>query len=374
MRFADSDTQTLIRKTARAYLAGRYPAERLYAIERGDAGFGEGDLRELADLGWLALTAPEAIGGAGVSLLDAAVVIEECGYAAAPLPIAMSNIAAELLSRSEGGASSRVARLAAGDGLYTVHASKRLRGAGGTPEATVADRRLSGTLELVPFGAIASFVVTPVHAQGTHAMALVSLDQCGRDVVRTLDRWSDAHISLDGLDANAVSLVARGREAEAMQERCDALVTAFGLIETSGMLQRVLEMTSEYISHRVQFGQPIAKFQAARHRAAELLTQADTVRWTAYHALWRLQEDPDDTSELWLAKHWAIRAAERAFQITHLLHGGVGVGTDYPLHLYTQAIGAFAVRGGGMDEMVRRTLDDLPLGSAARAGAERQRL
>lgn len=360
MQFADSDAQAMIRKTARSYFADKFPHDRLYAIERGTETVGASDLRELAELGWLALIAPESAGGAGIDLLEAAVVIDECGYAAAPLPIAASNIAADLLSST--GARDHVARIARGDALYTVAAAQRRhRRESWMRTAALESGQPRGMLELVPFGADAGFVLAPVDANGEPAWALIALESCQRDVVRTLDRRTDAHVLLDGASAEAVEVLAIGADAKAMHDRCDALVTVFGLIEMAGMLQRVLEMTAEYISHRVQFGQPIAKFQAARHRAAELLMQAETVRWTAYHALWRLQENPLDTAEIWLAKHWAIRAAERAFQVTHLLHGGVGVGTEYPLHLYTQALGAFAVRGGGMNEMVRRALDGLLL-------------
>jgi alkylation response protein AidB-like acyl-CoA dehydrogenase len=359
MRFADSDTQALIRKTARAFFADRYPAERLYALERGDASLGASDLHELGDLGWLALAAPEATGGGGVELLEAAVVIDECGYAAAPLPLALSNIAADLLSTAGAGGEAHVGQLARGERWYTMATERR---AARGDENTRIERG-SGTLSLVPFGAVAEYILAPIAVEGSDAFGVIDLAGAEREVVRTLDGRTDAELRLDGLDASAVTVLARGAAAEAMRARGDALATAFGLIEMAGMLQRVLEMTVEYISHRVQFGQPIAKFQAARHRAAELLTQAETVRWTAYHALWRLQEDRDDTREIWLAKHWAIRAAERAFQVTHLLHGGVGVGTDYPLHLYTQALGARAVRNGGMDEMVSRALHDLDLGA-----------
>ena len=125
------------------------------------------------------------------------------------------------------------------------------------------------------------------------------------------------------------------------------------------MMQRILEMTTEHVKTRQQFGQPIGKFQAARHRAADILVQLDTTRWAAYHALWRFQNDPGDTDEIYLAKHWAIRAVDRVFQHSHMLHGGVGVGMEHPLHLFTQGIAAFAVRGGTMSEMVQRTLASL---------------
>ncbi len=361
MLFADSEEQALIRQTARAYFADKYPAERLYAIERGDSAVAASDVRELADLGWLALFAPADAGGGGIAMLDAAVVIDECGYAAAPVPLAASNVAADLLSRRPGFAGD-VTKIASGTTFVSVASGTRLRG-GAAGGGLVADgRRLRGELRQVPFGNRAAVVLAPLRVDGDRAFAAVALDGCARDEARTLDRRDFAHLRFDG-DASLARVMATGAEAEAMHERCDALFTAFAVVETAGMLQRVLEMTVEYISQRVQFGQPIAKFQAARHRAAELLMQAETVRWTAYHALWRFQEDDRDTREIWLAKHWAIRAVERTFQVSHLLHGGVGVGTDYPLHLYTQAMSALAVRAGGMGEMVDRTLE--PLGVAA---------
>ena len=55
-----------------------------------------------------------------------------------------------------------------------------------------------------------------------------------------------------------------------------------------------------------------------------------------------------------MAKHWSIRATERILVHAHMLHGGVGVTMDYPLHLFTQGLMARAVRGGTIDEMVAR--------------------
>jgi len=359
LRFTDSDAQALIRSTARAFLAERYPWERLYAIERGETKIGRTELGEFAELGWLALVAPLGSGGAGVSLLEAAVVIEECGYAAVPAPIAVSNIAADLLARC--GCNDVVRSIASGRLLYTINKSSRRRGNARPTLPALSGDGVRGSVSLLPFGEDADFALTPVDLRGVAGWAAVPLGRCRREPVDLLHRRGYAHVRLDGVPASEVQVLAEGDEAEALHERCDALVTALSLIELAGMMQRVLEMTTAYISTRVQFGQPIAKFQAARHRAAELLMQAETVRWSAYHALWRFQNDPPDTREIWLAKHWAVRAAERVFEVAHLLHGGVGVGTEYPLHLYTQAIAGYAARAGTMDEMVVRTLDSLDI-------------
>jgi alkylation response protein AidB-like acyl-CoA dehydrogenase len=169
-----------------------------------------------------------------------------------------------------------------------------------------------------------------------------------------LDRADYATMDFDDLPLENVLILTEGRAAEAMHERCNVLTTAFGTIELAGLMQRVTAMTAEYISNRVQFGQPIAKFQAARHHAADMLMQTQTARWTAYHALARFEANPEDTQGIWLAKHWAVRASQTVFELAHLLHGGVGVGTEYPLHLLTQGVAACSVRAGDLDEMVGR--------------------
>jgi alkylation response protein AidB-like acyl-CoA dehydrogenase len=229
---------------------------------------------------------------------------------------------------------------------------------GGAP-VEASGGKLRGVLQLVPFAESAAFVLAPLTIDGEAAFAALSLAVAKRDRVELLDRATYYNIDVAGTSLDDALVLARGDRAIELHERCDALMTAFSLIELAGMMQRVLEMTTQYISHRVQFGRPIGTFQAARHRAAELLMQTESTRWAAYHALWRFEQDPKDTQEIWLTKHWAIRAADRVYQNGHILHGGIGVGTEYPLHLFTQQIAGFAVRAGTMNEMVSRTIGAL---------------
>jgi alkylation response protein AidB-like acyl-CoA dehydrogenase len=208
-------------------------------------------------------------------------------------------------------------------------------------------------------------VLAPLEVEGEPGFALVALEGADREQVKLVDRPTYFNVHLDGANAGESLILATGEQAEELHERCDALVTVLSSIELAGMMQRVLEMTSHYISNRVQFGQPIATFQAARHRAAEMLMKTETTHWSAYHALWRFQQDPSDTKEIWLTKHWAIRAADVIYSNGHMLHGGVGVGVEYPLHLFTKGIVSFAVRGGTINEMVARTIDSLNIRAVA---------
>lgn len=377
MRFGDSETQKLLRDTARSYLATSFPWDRLYALESGEQPLSDEDLRGFADLGWFGLLAPESAGGGGLSLLEAAVVSEELGYAAVPAPVTVTNVSAALFAEAgaTNGIADHLASLAGGKRLYTVSEASRghanvSRGVpSGESPLVASGGKLSGKLPSVPFAGIADFVLAPLLVDGGRAFAAISLDGARLERVKLLDRQAYDNVYFESADFGNSVVLASGPEAEALHERCDTLVTAFSLIELAGMMQRVLEMTCSYIANRVQFGQPIAKFQAARHRAAELLMQTETTRWAAYHALWRFQENPDCADEIWLAKHWAIRAVGRVYEVSHLLHGGVGVGIEYPLHLYTQGLSAFAVRGGTMNEMVDRTVQSMNLGKPAEARA-----
>jgi alkylation response protein AidB-like acyl-CoA dehydrogenase len=204
-------------------------------------------------------------------------------------------------------------------------------------------------------------VLTPASVDGEPAFVALPLAGAPLEPVELLDGGGCANVHFEDAPAEGYAVLATGERAQALREQGDALTTALTLVAQAGTMQRILTMTTEYISQRVQFGQPIGKFQAARHRAAELLMQADTTRWAAYHALDRFQVDPADAGEIWLAKHWATRAVERVFTNAHMLHGGVGANMEYPLHLLTQSLTADAVRGGTMDELVERTLESLEL-------------
>jgi 3-oxocholest-4-en-26-oyl-CoA dehydrogenase beta subunit len=351
MYFHDSETQRLLRTTARSYFAGAYPFERLNALHRGDQRLTTSDILAIADLGWLSLVAPDNSVGGG-SLLDAAVLVEESGYACAPVPIATCNVAASLRAASSAPQSPN------SDALVTVDDSCRASKTDAL--VTVTKGNVTGTLHAVPFADLSSSVIAIVALDGAPALVAMPLHDAAIEPLVLLDRACYANVTFTDAPAGEVHLLASGSNAEILRERARALTTAFATIEMAGLMQRVLDMTAEHIKTRQQFGQPIGKFQAARHRAAELLIQVETTRWAAYHAVWRY-EQTDDASEIWLAKHWAARAADRVFQNAHMLHGGVGVGVEHPLHFYTQSIAAFAVRAGTMDETVDRTLESLDI-------------
>jgi alkylation response protein AidB-like acyl-CoA dehydrogenase len=360
MHFADSDAQRLLRETARSYLKERYPWERLFALEQGEAPLDRGDVGEYAQLGWLGLLVPEQEGGAGASLLEAGVVVEELGYAAVAAPVPHALVVSYVLQRAprrDDSLRQHLRRLASGHGLYGLALpSEGWAMDGGRPSASVAleGGRLEGELPLVPFAHVLDFVLAPLVADGVPALGLLPLAEAQKDGQPLLDLRPAGRVHFLSTPLGEGDIIARGEEAAQLQEECQALLTAFINLELAGLMQRVVAMTSEYIANRIQFGRPIATFQAARHRAAEMFMMAETLRWAAYHSLWRFQEDPADTVGIWQARYWAAQAAQVVYTNGHMLHGGVGVGLEYPLHLFTHPLMGLPVLGVSQEEVAQR--------------------
>jgi len=79
-----------------------------------------------------------------------------------------------------------------------------------------------------------------------------------------------------------------------------------------GLAQGAFEAAVEYSRQRVQFGQPIAKFQAIQWMIADMATEIEAARWMVYRAAWSKDQGVRFTKEAAMAKLYASEAAERA--------------------------------------------------------------
>jgi alkylation response protein AidB-like acyl-CoA dehydrogenase len=105
--------------------------------------------------------------------------------------------------------------------------------------------------------------------------------------------------------------------------------------DTVGVLQRVLGMTLDYSKERKQFDKPIGSFQVIQHYLAEIATDVDGARFSAYQAAWRLSEGKPCVREIAIAKTFAADAFERIITKSHQIFGAIGVSIDHDLHFYT---------------------------------------
>ncbi|HSJ54535.1 MAG TPA: acyl-CoA dehydrogenase family protein, partial [Anaerolineae bacterium] len=98
-----------------------------------------------------------------------------------------------------------------------------------------------------------------------------------------------------------------------------------------GLAQAALDEAVRYSKERVQFGQPISKFQAIQWMIADMATEIDAARMMVYRAAAMKDAGQKFTKEAAMAKLYASEVAERAAFKAVQIHGGYGYSREYPV-------------------------------------------
>jgi len=97
------------------------------------------------------------------------------------------------------------------------------------------------------------------------------------------------------------------------------------------LTQAVLDMATEYAQQRVQFGQPISKFQAIQFKLADIATELEAARWLTYRAAYLRDTGQPFLKEASMAKLKASRLAVAAASEAVQIHGGLGYMLETPV-------------------------------------------
>ena len=119
--------------------------------------------------------------------------------------------------------------------------------------------------------------------------------------------------------------------------------------EMIGGAQQVLEMTTDYVKQRIQFGRPIGSFQAIQNYCVQMLTDAETSRFITYEAAWRMSQGLPYASYVAMAKAWVSDAYKRITALAHQSIGGMAYMEDHDMHLYLKQAKAAELAFGDAD-------------------------
>ena len=321
MDFSLTSDQNELRTLARQILADATTLERMKEVAATDSGTDLALWRTMAEAGLVGIAMGENVGGAGLGIIEASVVLEEVGRTAARVPaFAVMGLAAPALaSRPE-----LLEGVASGDVIVTAAIHEPV-GDPYSPTTTVVGGKLTGTKVCVPHGLLAErFVVTA--ADGVY---VVEANDPGVTITRsdTTSGVPDALVEFDGATASCVG------GPQAVTDLVNRGVSAAAVM-TSGACQEAVRLMAEYTKGRKQFDKVIASFQAVSQRAGDAYIDTEGVRLTAWQAAWRLSEGLPADEALMSAKFWAAEGGWRVMHGAHHVHGGVGVDRDYPLHRY----------------------------------------
>jgi acyl-CoA dehydrogenase len=134
----------------------------------------------------------------------------------------------------------------------------------------------------------------------------------------------------------AVAEAPAGVDGEALRHR--GALTRVMLM--AGALERMSRLTVSYTSERVQFGRPVARFQAVQRHLVDGAQDAVLVGMAAEAAA-RAAERGEARFEIAAAKLLANQAAFTATRAAHQAHGAMGMTREYPLHHLSRRLWAW---------------------------------
>jgi alkylation response protein AidB-like acyl-CoA dehydrogenase len=348
MNFGFTEEQELLRAEVRKFLDQRCPLEEVRRLAETPEGFSRVLWKETAELGWLGLTIPEAHGGAGLGWVDLVVLLEETGRTLFPSPLLATTLAAAAIreSGSEAQRTRWLPLLADGSriGTFAFLEASDLHQPEGVALAGRPDGdgwRLSGEKLFVPDAGAADVLVVAFRTgPGPReiGLALVERDAPGvaTEATPSMDLTKRfGRLALDGALVGPDALLGRPGAAWPAAARLLDLGACAVAAEAVGAAQAVLQLTVGYAKNRVQFGEPIGKFQGVKHPLAEMYVDVESFRSLVYYAAWALEESPDEAPlAVSRAKAYASEAFPRIGIDCVQLHGGIGYTWEYDAQLY----------------------------------------
>lgn len=371
MNFGFTDDQNLLRTQVQKFLSEVAPLPRVREIvesNRSDSpGFDRALWKEISALGWPGLALPESQGGSGLDLETLIVVLEEAGRALLPCPIVPSIVAGKAIERfgSEAQRARWLPGLADGSRIGTFATAEDDLGSGATGlqltragSVGQSDRESSGgwiatgTFAFVPSAGSADLFVVPASTRttGTTTSAMDRSAEAA-DSLLVLDRSTPGlsvetyasmdltkpmgRLRLDGVRVGADDLLGEAGRAGAAVDWVRDLAAALITSEAVGAAEVALEKTADFAKERVQFGQPIGRFQGVKHPLAEMFVDLESFRSLVYYAIWAIDHDaPDAALAVSRAKAYCSDAFLQLATMGIQLHGGVGFTWEYDIQMY----------------------------------------
>jgi alkylation response protein AidB-like acyl-CoA dehydrogenase len=303
-------------------------------------------------VGLTSILVPEQIGGAGGTIGDLAVVLEELGAGLAPVPaLSTLGFATPMLvvAKLEPGGIDLLRRIGRGDISATVAwpalpdprwSDDHDFAAGPGPDGPYV---VSGETSFVLAGHEADVILVPAWMPEGVALFAVSRSTSGlcAKAMRSMDLGRA--LATVSLDAASCMLVCAAPHADhALTVGLDLSLVLIAA-EQVGIAQRCLDSAVAYAKERVQFGRPIGSFQAIKHKLAGLLLQVELARSAMLHAVGAAeahlaQPTAETASALRGASSMAKAMASDTATYVSLesLHvfGGLGFTWEHDSHLY----------------------------------------
>lgn len=364
MTDSDSPERLLFASTAQAFLAKEASLSRVRELHAAGISFERDWWLRAAELGWASMLVPEELGGGSVSgdgVSDLALVAEQIGRSVAPGPLHPVNTVLAGLADAENADShaETIEGLVGGELIasWAVYEPSRGWAPLQTTVTATADGdgfRIDGVKDRVEAGAdsdlflvvarsgdeLRQFLI-PADADGVTVESQESVDLVKRYARVTFSNVAVAADAAVGTAAQTADLIARQAQvAQVLQ-----------CAEVVGILETVLDFTTQWALDRYSFGRPLASYQALKHRFADMKIRFEACRATTAAAVAAVGARADDAELLAsVAKSYLGEHVAPMLQDCVQLHGGIGVTWEHDLHLFLRRATLYRAMFGTPEE------------------------
>jgi len=320
------DTAERVFARAAAGAAGAYDPARGLALQA---------WREVEAAGLASAWVCEALGGAGAAPVDGLAVARIAGRHAVTLPIAETLLGGWLLAE---------AGIALPAGPLAVVIDTRAQ-----PEQDAEGRISAGSAHVAWARHATHLVLVAGRGEGA-IVALVDAQHAQVHPGTSLAGEPRDRLVLVHADSIVCAAPGAGVDAAAAS-RLGALLRAQ---QMAGALERILEISLDYARNRVQFGRPIARFQAVQQELARLAGEcaaAAAAAGAGASALARHGLAAEASARAAAAAKIRVgQAAGSGAAIAHQVHGAMGFSQEYVLQRYTRQLWSWRDDFGGETE------------------------
>ena len=320
----------------------------------------------IAELGLFALNVPQERGGIGAGAVETMIVMEAFGRGLVLEPYLATGVIAPRLIAQHGSAAQKDRFLGAiAEGRVRVamaalepHARYELDDVRTAAVRRAAGWRIDGHKAVVPYGDTADWFIVTADTGGGLVLLLVDAKSPGVGVqgFPTLDHQRVAEVRFDAVELDDSLVVGEPGQGLELAEWATNQGPAALAAEAVGAMDRLTELTCEYLSTRRQFGVPIGSFQALQHRAADMRVAVEQARALALMAAAHVcsTDRAQRRRAASAAKAMAGRSGRFVGQQATQLHGGMGMTDEMACGHYFKRLTAIDMTWGNEDHHVER--------------------
>jgi pimeloyl-CoA dehydrogenase small subunit len=372
MDFSFSDEQSLLKDSVERFIANDYAFDARQKLVKGEPGFSAKNWKTFADLGWLGVPFAEADGGFGGGPIETMLIMEQFGRGLVVEPFVPTVVLVGGMLRLAGSRAQKEKYLPhIVDGtLQGAFAFAEPQGRFNLADLTTTAVKsengyvLNGHKAVVINGPSADVLVVSARSSGQQrgrgGISLFVVEKNAVGLTRrdypTVDALRASEVHLDNVTVPKSAVLGRvGRGIDVIEQAIDEATLAIGA-EAVGCMEVLYKATVEYCKTRVQFGQPIGKFQVLQHRMVDMFMEYEQSKSMMFMAAMRLAEGygPEAQKAVSAFKVQVGKSGRFVGQQAVQLHGGMGMTEELSIGHYFKRLTMIDTMFGNVDHHLKR--------------------